>query len=1273
MSEVKIYIYKDKQKGDGITFTESGGYVFNVNTVLPPQTKKDDKTGEMTLITTTITNTYKIPLLTLTELDYKKKIYKPCEIHANLQVEIGKLKMKTTKVTKTTTYDKDGKEKGVVEQKEEGNYSEVNNDISTSVNSKTPEVFSGKENELVKYFKGANVVMQIDGHTVAENYRVFKVRSLYKTVSSSTSLFLELTILSADKLMDLDKYSRAYTARKLYTDILAEESKQFKTVEVANHMQLVKYKDTTGTTAHDELRIPYLVQYNESFYQFMARSANRFGEFLYFENGKLNLGMQPSEENYTKVVDNNGSKTTVAIDWATEPNAVQSRYYESVLSEGIAVEDRAYNFINHEPDFKDAYADSEESRYNFDPVSTDEWTKQDLKQKEYHDFKEILGEEMKAFIPEFVFKAFEMNSIGEGLVVLIKETLAKYYEVWNSVSDYNNVLDEANYEKIANDDQKSGESFNEFATYGGSAKLSDNLSDVLGKNDINNFTDMFYSLIRKKEKEIGDQAVWLDFGSNYKPIKLGDKLQVDDVDYVAISVEGFYKTINKDGELKNLEHLLVSAIPVMTLSDTSTTTQGTTTTDKDPWTNTIPFPPALPDVMIRDARPQVAFVADTLDPQNLGRIRVRYPWQDKGGDPSPWIRVTLPLATTGGAVNFTPCVGDEVMVGYEHGNVDRPYAMGYLTAPFVNKHWTNALPLDQYGGIHGIRTKTGHHLTFEDGYALAPMLANTFGPLSFIKSLWPVGKTGVIDWPYANETTADFGGGFELSDRYGFYKIKGSTDERSVTIESPAGTVEMNAFQGISINAPNGDIEIKGKNVSISASNQMSITAGKNIKDKLWYQKNWADFALAATSVDEGISSILSETAGKFCDISFLRCVLEWLLHPVNGTLQIKSYTFVTIEAGEGKTALPPTSLRSGEKKVEEERQTLKKLMGTIWMIKRVVSRLINNINQKYDQLCVTTAEYNQLSGDEGYNKNESTIKYDTIIKKGDTELKDDSDFNWQDNNLEYEEEKFNKEQPELEGNTTEQLARYANAYDAWLREKTAYLDSVKERNKEKRLKRDRIVSVSNDLREAAKELADAAKKWTDLTDDDITTSPLKKKDVDVSALVKTIKAEKLITGTGIQTLDEMKNVNYERSIVRPEAAAWKIQKTGLSRYVIFKYLSDQGIIQQDKTMFKSVDDIVDNDSWKQYVDSLEYGGSSTGSKIWSWTKEHFKEDVFSSAVGLLDGQKQWAYGFEGKILMSDQTNRTASFDDNLTLKSHGNTYYVEDIIADLKTTLKKY
>lgn len=46
-------------------------------------------------------------------------------------------------------------------------------------------------------------------------------------------------------------------------------------------------------------RIPYVVQYNETTYQFISRLAQRYGEYLFFEDGQMYFGANPSGESIT--------------------------------------------------------------------------------------------------------------------------------------------------------------------------------------------------------------------------------------------------------------------------------------------------------------------------------------------------------------------------------------------------------------------------------------------------------------------------------------------------------------------------------------------------------------------------------------------------------------------------------------------------------------------------------------------------------------------------------------------------------------------------------------------------------------------------------------------------------------------------------------------------------------------------------------------------------------------------------------------------------------
>lgn len=71
-----------------------------------------------------------------------------------------------------------------------------------------------------------------------------------------------------------------------------------------------------------------------------------------------------------------------------------------------------------------------------------------------------------------------------------------------------------------------------------------------------------------------------------------------------------------------------------------------------------------------------ATVTDTKDPEKLARVKVKLPWlsDDYASD---WARTAQLGGVKGGGV-FGPEVGDEVLVGFEHGRVDQPYVLAGL-------------------------------------------------------------------------------------------------------------------------------------------------------------------------------------------------------------------------------------------------------------------------------------------------------------------------------------------------------------------------------------------------------------------------------------------------------------------------------------------------------------------------------------------------------------------------------------------------------------------
>ena len=72
-----------------------------------------------------------------------------------------------------------------------------------------------------------------------------------------------------------------------------------------------------------------------------------------------------------------------------------------------------------------------------------------------------------------------------------------------------------------------------------------------------------------------------------------------------------------------------------------------------------------------------ALVLDIVDPDNLGRIKVGFPWLgDAGADVSAWSRLVSLYADDNQGWQILPSVGTEVIVGFEAGSIDRPYIVG---------------------------------------------------------------------------------------------------------------------------------------------------------------------------------------------------------------------------------------------------------------------------------------------------------------------------------------------------------------------------------------------------------------------------------------------------------------------------------------------------------------------------------------------------------------------------------------------------------------------
>lgn len=110
----------------------------------------------------------------------------------------------------------------------------------------------------------------------------------------------------------------------------------------------------------------------------------------------------------------------------------------------------------------------------------------------------------------------------------------------------------------------------------------------------------------------------------------------------------------------------------------------------------------------------IGIVTDNDDPDGLGRVKVKYPWLSPD-HASDWARVAIPGGGAGRGIQYTPEINDEVLVGFELGDVHHPYVLGGLwngrdTPPGEKGKVVSGGKVQQ----RVIRSRSGHTITLDD-------------------------------------------------------------------------------------------------------------------------------------------------------------------------------------------------------------------------------------------------------------------------------------------------------------------------------------------------------------------------------------------------------------------------------------------------------------------------------------------------------------------------------------------------------------------------------
>lgn len=106
----------------------------------------------------------------------------------------------------------------------------------------------------------------------------------------------------------------------------------------------------------------------------------------------------------------------------------------------------------------------------------------------------------------------------------------------------------------------------------------------------------------------------------------------------------------------------------------------------------------------------IGVVKNNKDPERFGRVQVSFPHLSDG-NLSAWARVATPMAGNGMGMYFLPDVKDEVLVQFEHGDINRPLVVGSVWNGCGRPPEDN---LDGRNRIRKIKSKAGHTITFDD-------------------------------------------------------------------------------------------------------------------------------------------------------------------------------------------------------------------------------------------------------------------------------------------------------------------------------------------------------------------------------------------------------------------------------------------------------------------------------------------------------------------------------------------------------------------------------
>ena len=186
-----------------------------------------------------------------------------------------------------------------------------------------------------------------------------------------------------------------------------------------------------------------------------------------------------------------------------------------------------------------------------------------------------------------------------------------------------------------------------------------------------------------KEKENRESLIWVRGRSRDSRLKNGSRAKLTDINgrametYRIVEIKHYYNGDEYYNEFVGVSDVL-----------------------HPPYQNSGAFP---------KSHEQMGRVVENADPLGLGRVRVQMVWQEAGSEKTPWIRLLQPHSGSGKGFYFVPEIGEEVLVGFQGGNAEKPYVIG---TQYNGKEKSGYA--DKENNIKAVHTRSGTKIILND-------------------------------------------------------------------------------------------------------------------------------------------------------------------------------------------------------------------------------------------------------------------------------------------------------------------------------------------------------------------------------------------------------------------------------------------------------------------------------------------------------------------------------------------------------------------------------